>query len=185
METPPYKNMTCASKSDQATISLGWAARTMPCPDRSHLRRLANVWIRSPLYFLTACTRERRPVLIQADIPKVLIEAWQASPDINGWVIGRYVIMPDHVHFFTRPQPDSKPLGAFVRDWKKWTARRITTSLAVNPPVWQPEFFDHILRSAGSYSEKWEYVRQNPVRAGLAATPDAWPYSGECEKLPF
>jgi hypothetical protein len=53
------------------------------------------------------------------------------------------------------------------------------------PPIWQPEFFDHVLRSANSYSEKWDYVRNNPVRAGLAGTAEAWPYSGEFENLSF
>ena len=36
-----------------------------------------------------------------------------------------------------------------------------------------------MLRSARSYSEKWDYVRNNPVRAGLVVTPEAWPYAGE------
>jgi hypothetical protein len=43
----------------------------------------------------------------------------------------------------------------------------------------QAGFFDHILRSDESYSEKWNYVRDNPVRAGLVETADDWPYQGE------
>jgi len=46
-------------------------------------------------------------------------------------------------------------------------------------PHWQKAFFDHTLRSAESYSQKWEYVRQNPVRAGLVARPEDWPFGGE------
>ena len=53
------------------------------------------------------------------------------------------------------------------------------------PPIWQLEFFDHVLRSAKSYSEKWDYVRENPVRAGLAVAAEHWPYAGECELLGF
>jgi hypothetical protein len=44
---------------------------------------------------------------------------------------------------------------------------------------WQKSFFDHVLRSDESAAEKWEYVRQNPVRAGLVASADEWPYAGE------
>jgi len=44
---------------------------------------------------------------------------------------------------------------------------------------WQPGFFDHILRSDESYTEKWNYVRDNPVRAGLVEIADDWPYQGE------
>jgi len=46
-------------------------------------------------------------------------------------------------------------------------------------PLWQPGFFDHVLRSDESYSQKWEYVRENPVRAGLVRRIDEWPYQGE------
>lgn len=44
---------------------------------------------------------------------------------------------------------------------------------------WQPGFFDHLLRNDESYAQKWNYVRENPVRAGLARTSDEWPYQGE------
>jgi hypothetical protein len=49
--------------------------------------------------------------------------------------------------------------------------------------MWQREFFDHVLRSAESYSEKWNYVRNNPVRAGLVSTADEWKHPGEIEIL--
>ena len=49
--------------------------------------------------------------------------------------------------------------------------------------MWQEEFFDHVLRSAESYGEKWNYVRNNPVRAGLVANADNWSWQGEVEEL--
>lgn len=154
-------------------------------PEREHLRRLTNVWTRHPLYFVTACTAHRQKVLTSPAVTSALIESWRAADRVHGWVVGRYVIMPDHVHFFTRPRHDAKPISAFMRDWKKWTTRQITTALSRPPPLWQPEFFDHLIRSATSYSEKWDYVYHNPVRAGLVATPEVWPHSGECESLTF
>jgi hypothetical protein len=39
--------------------------------------------------------------------------------------------------------------------------------------------FDHVLRSDESYAEKWNYVRDNPVRAGLVKSADNWRYQGE------
>ena len=44
-------------------------------------------------------------------------------------------------------------------------------------------FFDHVLRSDESYSEKWNYVRNNPVRAGLVQNADDWPYAGEIIRI--
>jgi len=41
------------------------------------------------------------------------------------------------------------------------------------------ELHDHVLRSNESYSQKWNYVRENPVRAGLVKSAEDWPYQGE------
>jgi REP element-mobilizing transposase RayT len=91
--------------------------------------------------------------------------------------------MPDHVHFFAAPEIDAKPLAEFMQSWKQWTSKRIAREVLNGGSIWQPEFFDHLLRSGESYSQKWDYVRDNPVRAGLVETPDAWPFQGEIEHL--
>ena len=78
--------------------------------------------------------------------------------------------------------------GLWVRGLKRaitaaLTAKPPRTAAATTPtftaPLWQAGFFDHLLRSSESYAEKWEYVRQNPVRAGLVAHWDDWSYQGE------
>ena len=152
-------------------------------PQRQHLQRLTRIWAKNPIYFLTVCTAQRRMVLRTQHAANILVSAWHSASDLYGWAVGRYVVMPDHVHFFAQPWSDAKSLSDFMRDWKKWTARRLADAAIASPPIWQAEFFDHVLRSANSYSEKWEYVRENPVRAGLVAEADQWPYQGECESL--
>jgi len=153
-----------------------------------HLRRLDRIWTHSPIYFVTTCTRRRRPLLARDDVAKVLIDEWRAAHDRHGWAIGRYVIMPDHVHFFCRSELDAKPLSEFMAFWKSYTSRKIQAlgsprSTPAATTLWQREFFDHVLRSTDSYSEKWNYIRDNPVRAGLVPNADEWNYSGEIEML--
>jgi|GEM_PF-3387382 len=41
----------------------------------------------------------------------------------------------------------------------------------ISPPHWQKTFFDHVLRNSESYADKWEYVSENPVRAGWSNVP--------------
>jgi REP element-mobilizing transposase RayT len=97
----------------------------------------------------------------------------------HGWEIGRYVVMPDHIHFFATPAADSaKSISATFAKWKEWTAKRILHRLHHPAPLWQREFFDHLLRSHESRSEKWDYIRANPVRAGLVTDAEAWPFAG-------
>jgi len=43
--------------------------------------------------------------------------------------------------------------------------------------------FHHRLRSGESYSEKWQYVRENPLRAGLVEKIDDWPYQGRVHDI--
>jgi putative transposase len=154
-------------------------------PEREHLRRLPGVWVKNPVYFITLCTYARRPILTGPGTPSLLVAAWRVSPKVNGWSVGRYVVMPDHVHFFARPLADAKSLSDFIRDWKRWTAGELLRVVPCSAPIWQPEFFDHVLRTAKSYEEKWNYVRENPVRAGLVAQADDWSHAGECEALGF
>ena len=60
---------------------------------------------------------------------------------------------------------------------------KIIAQAEITPPIWQRGFFDHLLRSAESYGQKWNYVRENPVRAGLVAQPEDWPYAGEIIRI--
>jgi len=81
------------------------------------------------------------------------------------------VVMPDHVHLiFTPLRRDDAwpyPLPDIMHAIKGSSARQVNLLLGRTGPVWQEEFFDHLLRSNESLAEKVEYVCQNPVRAGL------------------
>jgi putative transposase len=61
--------------------------------------------------------------------------------------------------------------------------RRRLQKTAVRPPIWQRGFFDHVLRNEESYAQKWEYVRDNPVRVGFVSNADDWPYAGEISTI--
>jgi REP element-mobilizing transposase RayT len=143
-----------------------------------HLGRLRWVWVRDPVYFITTCTDGRRRVLDQLALVECLQAEWRLAETRHGWRVGRYVVMPDHVHFFAAPVAGARALEKFVGNWKEWTAKAVLLRIREAPPFWQRRFFDHVLRSRQSYAEKWDYVRNNPVRAGLVATPEEWPYAG-------
>lgn len=148
-----------------------------------HLMRLSQIWVANPRYFITVCTQQRRPILATATATALLIEEWRSALDRHGWAVGSYCVMPDHVHFFCTDAACKTTLFGFVGTWKEWTAKRLKRGLGLDGVVWQKGFFDHLLRSSESYSEKWEYVRNNPVRAGLVATPPDWPFLGSIHYL--
>ena len=128
------------------------------------------IYINQPLYFVTFAARDRRRIR-SLDGARLAIERYSHRGIAKFSVaLGRYIIMPDHVHLFVRGGPDFT-LSSWVGGLKR------AMSVAVKSPrLWQPGFFDHILRSDESYADKWNYFRDNPVRAGLVQTADDWPY---------
>ena len=131
--------------------------------------RLYQIYIDQPLYFVTCCTLYRRPLLANANIHETFRTYCLRAGEYNIGV-DRYVLMPDHVHLFVRGDMEFE-FGVWIRGLKRAVSRERN--------FWQPGFFDHILRSDESYGEKWNYVRENPVRAGLVAAADEWPFQGE------
>jgi putative transposase len=79
-----------------------------------HLRRLDRTWIEPPIFFVTICTSNRQKILATANVARILEKEWGTSRDRYGWIVGRYVIMPDHVHFFCAPERNAKNLSWFI-----------------------------------------------------------------------
>ncbi len=150
-----------------------------------HLDRLDEIWYANPIYFLTSCTKDRSCRLANDGFHAIAIDVWRNCRENYGWSVGRYVIMPDHVHFFACDDRGEKTLSEFVAKWKEWTAKSCRRRLGYTMPLWQPEFFDHVLRSSESYEGKWEYVRNNPIRAGLVGSSEEWKYQGELNRLRY
>ncbi len=147
------------------------------------LRRLTEVWSSRgrPVFFLTICTHERRRWLASQDMLESFMAFSKASPEKAGVWVGRFVLMPDHLHVFVSAE-GSKSLSRWVRSLKGYLAKR-KRATGIQGEAWQDGFFDHVLRGTESYSEKWAYVRMNPVRAGLVENPEDWPYAGEVHRI--
>jgi putative transposase len=81
----------------------------------------------------------------------------------RGFFVGRFVFMPDHLHLFVvAPQEIPRALSNWMKALKR-SLTRVLDEMGVSSPHWQKGFFDHVMRSGESYSEKWNYVRNNPV----------------------
>jgi putative transposase len=151
---------------------------SMPTPQR--LRWLVTG---NPIYYITACTYNRRRILDRPAVHNGFIQFGLRAVEHRVWV-GRYVIMPDHVHLFAGFGPESISISAWMKSFKNAISKVLRSALFYGPH-WQKGFFDHVIRSEEAYGQKWLYVRNNPVRAGLARSVEDWPYAGEICKLPF
>jgi putative transposase len=131
--------------------------------------RLGRIFVSSPRYFVTFCTLHRRALLANNEIHENFRRYYLDAYD-HDVAVGRYVIMPNHIHLFVCGGLEFR-LGVWVRGLKR--------AISLGRNAWQPGFFDHILRSDESYSQKWEYVKENPVRANLVKRSDDWFFQGD------
>lgn len=144
------------------------AERKEPLPCRQ--RRLDHLFDVEPSYFITLCTADRLPVLDNPEVFARVRSFVESSMKHYGIYVNSYVLMPDHIHLLITIGGSSEVmLGTWVKAFKALVSLRRFK--------WQSGFFDHVLRSSESCSEKWEYIRMSPVRAGLAQHPDEWPYA--------
>jgi REP element-mobilizing transposase RayT len=135
-----------------------------------------------PFYFVTFNTHEHRSFLA-SDLVHTCFADYCRRAVPHGVAVGRYVLMPDHAHLFVATSE-----GLKLTDWVRTLRTVLGKQLLAeghHKPHWQEGFFDHVLRSSESYSQKWEYVRMNPVRAGLCENAEDWPFQGEIVRLDY
>lgn len=122
-----------------------------------------------PVFFLTICCRERGGnQLATGKVWTSLEETILHRNDAGVWRCTLFLAMPDHIHGIFRFSGDP-PMKSAIAHWKRWTSTKLNLR-------WQKGFFDHRLRDEANAIAKRGYILHNPVRAGLVATPEDWPY---------
>ncbi|MDQ3414815.1 MAG: transposase [Verrucomicrobiota bacterium] len=129
------------------------------------------IWLRADqevVYFLTFCVARRERVLTN---PRAFAAFENAIARLTKWNVIAAVLMPDHVHLLIAPTERELPVGNASGAIKRWMRQDLNAHWE-----WQPGSFDRLLRSDESAEEKWQYIRQNPVRAGLVENWEDWPF---------
>ncbi len=114
-------------------------------------------------------------VLSQANVAEMIISAFREYESRSIWQVHSFVVMPNHLHWFFTPV--GQGMIESVRNFKRYTARQVNQCLGtVGKRFWQSEWFDHWSRSPLEDDKIITYIRNNPVKAGLVARAEDWPY---------
>jgi putative transposase len=120
-------------------------------------------------YFITICCQRRGAnQLCKPDIAQELFRTAQQYHASEEWYLKLLFLMPDHLHMLIAVSGEAS-LSKLIRDFKRIATRKQKIE-------WQRNFFDHRLRHDESETEKYDYICENPVRAGLVRSAEDWPF---------
>jgi REP element-mobilizing transposase RayT len=111
----------------------------------------------------------RRP-----DVAQIVLDSTHYGAEIGDYEMHAWVIMPNHVHLLLTPQVN---VARVIGSLKGATARRANELLKRSGPFWQDESYDHLVRSGDEFRRIQRYIENNPVTAGLVATPEEYVWS--------
>jgi putative transposase len=144
-------------------------------PDRT--RRLPHVSYVGPCrYFLTLCTHNRKRHFDRDDIVDCVRMELIDMCEQHEFALPAYCFMPDHLHLLAEGLGARSDLKRFVARFKQRAG--YVVGQRHGERLWQPGYYDHILRSDEVTARVALYILENPVRAGLVRSYTEYRHSG-------
>lgn len=98
------------------------------------------------IVFVTLCSEKRIPWVAQPAVHDLLLQTWRQA---QAWLVGEYLLMPDHIHFFCAPRDLKIPLNRWMSYWK----RLFSIAAPDQSWRWQSHHWDTRLRRSENYQE--------------------------------
>ena len=142
------------------------------------------------LHFITCSCYRRLPLLRSAWSRDRFLSVLEQSRQRYHFVVVGYVVMPEHIHLLLS-EPEVGTPSTVMQVLKQRTARallpktkprdprqiKLFGETSARAPFWQTRFHDFNVWTEKKRVEKLRYMHRNPVKRGLAATPEDWRWS--------
>ena len=150
--------------------------RPMVVVPRKNIRLARNEYAGCRIYFLTICSENRCPIFRNASRAEAGIELLRRVSKSMDILVHAFCVMPDHLHVLVEGKSATSDVVKFVAQWKQSAGYLFRNELPRR--FWQRRFYDHILRHAKDSDPIAWYIWMNPVRKGMVAEPQQYPFSG-------
>ena len=127
-------------------------------------------------YFITICAHMQRNLFQRDEVADLMVATLVKYGDAGEFELHEYVVMPNHIHLLLSLN-DQQELGRVVQSIKGGFSHSLRKHGVAFPVVWQQRYYDRRVRDADEFAQFSQYVRQNPVRKGLAEVPEDYPHS--------
>ncbi len=121
---------------------------------------------------------------VRADLNRLILDVLCEEQERQNCLVFTYCLMPDHLHFLVSPGRDGISILKFTDQFKGKATNRSWT-MGWRGKLWQPRYYDHIVRAEEDLRAIAEYILNNPVRKGLVEQAADWPWGGSMTPLPI
>ncbi len=155
----------------------------MDLPKRKATRLSGYDYSTPGAYFITICTKERKPLLSEIIVGQGLAPAENRLNRFGNIAreqiellekryksirIDKYVIMPNHIHLLLfQGSAGASPcptISDIICTFKSITTRLCRKNGLLESRLFQSSFHDHIIRGEEDYLEIWEYIDTNVAK---------------------
>jgi len=137
----------------------------------------------SRVYFITIRAYTNQAAFVRPELNQLVLDVLAEEQERQECSVFTYCLMPDHLHFLISPRREGISVLTFTDQYKGKATNRSWT-VGWRGKLWQPRYYDHIVRSQESLLEIAEYILSNPIRRGLVERAEDWPWSGYLHPLP-
>jgi len=131
-------------------------------------------------YFVTVCTDRKKSFFVKNNhLIEKMIEFLHHTGEKQFFTVWVYCFMPDHLHLLVEGINEHSDLKKFMKDFKQRTGYwYMHEESSIGNKLWQPDYYEHVLRKEESTNEILRYILNNPVRKRLVAHYLDYHYSG-------
>jgi putative transposase len=133
-------------------------------------------------YFVTTKTWQNRALFNVPEVAEIVVGRIVECRTGGAYFLHEFVVMPDHLHVLLTPG-DTTTLEKAMQLIKGGSSFNIHQLRGHAMQIWLPGFHDWTIRDSADYQAKREYIRMNPVRAGLVERPEDWPYGSASDRF--
>jgi len=136
------------------------------------------------IVFITVCTFNRRQAFVRPDLNQLVVDELRALQERYHCSVYTYCLMLDHLHYLVRPTQDGVSVLTFANRFKGSSTNQ-SWAVGWQGKLWQRGCWDHIVRTEESLLAIAQYILDNPVRKGVVARAEDWPWSGHMNPFPL
>jgi putative transposase len=93
----------------------------------------------------------------------------------GAYLLHEFVVMPNHLHLLLTPSDDTS-LERAMQFIKGGSSHEIHQRRGHKMQIWHSGFHESTIRDDQDFGSRRQYIRMNPVEAGLVSRPEDWAY---------